>query len=73
MREACKNILYTVVNSRAYDPANLEAGLMGWQVAAIVIDVVFAAVIIVLEVVAITNSAEDWREQTRKQLQRNNT
>ena len=53
MREACKNILYTVVNSRAYDPANLEAGLMGWQVAAIVIDVVFAAVIIVLEVVAI--------------------
>ena len=53
MREACKNILYTVVNSRAYDPANLEAGLMGWQVAAIVIDVVFAVVIIVLEVVAI--------------------
>ena len=53
MRQACKNILYTVVNSRAYDPANLETGLMGWQIAAIVIDVVFAAVIIVLEVAAI--------------------
>ena len=54
MRQACKNILYTVVNSRAYDPANLETGLMGWQIAAIVIDVVFAAVIIVLEVAAIS-------------------
>ena len=53
MRQACKNILYTVVNSRAYDPENLETGLMGWQIAAIVIDVVFAAIIIVLEAVAI--------------------
>ena len=53
MRQACKNILYTVVNSRAYDPENLETGLMGWQIAAIVIDVIFAAIIIVLEVVTI--------------------
>lgn len=53
MRQACKNILYTVVNSHAYDPANLETGMMGWQIAAIVIDVVCAAIIIVLEVVAI--------------------
>ena len=53
MRQACKNILYTVVNSRAYDSENLETGLMGWQIAAIVIDVIFAAIIIVLEVVAI--------------------
>ena len=53
MRQACKNILYTVVNSRAYDPENLETGLMGWQIAAIVIDVIFAAIIIVLEAVAI--------------------
>ena len=53
MRQASKNILYTVVNSRAYDPENLETGLMGWQIAAIVIDVLCAAVIIVLEVAAI--------------------
>lgn len=53
MRQACKNILYTVVNSRAYDPANLETGLMGWQIAAIVIDVICAAVIIALEAVAV--------------------
>ena len=53
MRQACKNILYTVVNSRAYDPANLETGLMGWQIAAIVIDVICAAVIIALEAVTV--------------------
>lgn len=53
MRQACKNILYTVVNSRAYDPENLDTGMMGWQIAAIVIDVFFAAVIIGLEVVAV--------------------
>lgn len=53
MRQASKNILYTVVNSRAYDPANLNTGLAGWQIAAIVIDVVLAVVIIALEVLTI--------------------
>ena len=53
MRQATKNILYTVVNSRAYDADNLQTGLMGWEIAAIVIDVILAAVIILLEVVAI--------------------
>ena len=70
MRQACKNILYTVVNSRAYDPANLETGLMGWQIAAIVIDVICAAVIIVLEVVAIKKflkrNAEGAKAKTSK-------
>ena len=46
MRQACKNIMYTVVNSRAYDPENLTEGLMNWQIMAIVIDVIFAALII---------------------------
>ena len=53
MRQACKNIMYTVVNSRAYDPENLTEGLMNWQIMAIVIDVIFAALIIFLEVLAI--------------------
>lgn len=53
MRQACKNIMYTVVNSRAYDEANLSAGLMGWQIAAIVIDVICAAILIVLELLAV--------------------
>ena len=53
MRQACKNIMYTVVNSRAYDPENLTTGLMTWQIMAIVIDVILAALIVVLEVFAI--------------------
>ena len=49
-RQACKNILYTVVNSRAYMEENLNPGMPGWQIAAIAIDVVLAAVLVVLEV-----------------------
>ncbi|MDD2981034.1 MAG: glycoside hydrolase family 3 N-terminal domain-containing protein [Hespellia sp.] len=53
MRQACKNIMYTVVNSRAYDAENMQTGLMAWQIAAIVLDVIFAALIIALEVLTI--------------------
>ncbi|MDM8201898.1 glycoside hydrolase family 3 C-terminal domain-containing protein [Allofournierella massiliensis] len=50
MRQASKNILYTAVNSRAYAEENLNTGMLTWQIAAIAIDVVLAAVLIVLEV-----------------------
>lgn len=53
MRQACKNIMYTVVNSRAYDAENLQTGLMTWQITAIVIDVILAAGLIALEILAI--------------------
>ena len=53
MRQACKNIMYTVVNSRAYDAENLQTGLMIWQITAIVIDVILAAGLIALEILAI--------------------
>jgi len=59
MRQACKNIMYTVVNSRAYDPENLTEGLMNWQIMAIVIDVIFTALIIFLEVLAIKGFKKD--------------
>ena len=49
MRQATKNILYTVVNSRAYAPENLNPGMPGWQKLAIGIDVVLAAAFIGLE------------------------
>jgi beta-glucosidase len=52
MRQATKNILYTVVNSRAYDPEKLETGLLGWQKAAIAIDVLFGVIILALAFVA---------------------
>lgn len=53
MRQACKNILYTTVNSRAYDEANLQTGMQTWQIIAIVIDVILAAILVALEVVAV--------------------
>lgn len=52
-RQACHNILYTTVNSRAYDPENLKDGLQGWQVAAIVIDIILGLLIVGLEIMAI--------------------
>lgn len=53
MRRAAKNIMYTVVNSRAYDEANLNMGMETWKKIAIVIDVLLAAGLILLEVAAV--------------------
>ena len=53
MRNAVHNILYTVVNSRAYDADELQTGLMSWQIALIAADVVLAAAAVALEVVLI--------------------
>ena len=53
MRKATKDIMYTVVNSRAYANDNLEMGMPMWQKVGIAIDVVLAAGLIALEVVAI--------------------
>lgn len=43
MRQACKYILYTTVNSRAYADENPNAGLPSWYYMAIAIDVIAAA------------------------------
>lgn len=53
MRRAAKNIMYTVVNSRAYEEENINSGLMAWQITGIVIDVILAAGLVILEVFAI--------------------
>jgi len=45
MRNATKNILYVVVNSRAYDPANLDTGMPSWKKLEIAIDVILAVVL----------------------------
>ncbi len=47
-RQACKNIMYTVVNSRAYAEENLNPGLPTWEKIMIAIDVVLAALILFL-------------------------
>ena len=49
MRQASKNILYTVVNSRVYDPANTVSTPI-WRTAMIVVDVLLAVLLVVLEV-----------------------
>ncbi|MCR5155159.1 MAG: glycoside hydrolase family 3 C-terminal domain-containing protein [Butyrivibrio sp.] len=55
MRDATKNILYTVVNSRAYAPENLNAGMASWKKLMIVLDVIFAALMICLMTIFIKN------------------
>lgn len=49
MRQSAKNIMYTVVNSRAYEGNNAKGGLMSWQMLAIGIDVILAAGLVYLE------------------------
>ena len=53
MREACHDIMYTVVNSRAYAPENLRTGLETWMKVAIGIDVVIGVLLIGWETLAI--------------------
>lgn len=62
MREACKNIMYTVVNSRAYDAENMQTGLQNWQIMAIVIDILFAGLIVFLEIRTIKRYKKDAAE-----------
>ena len=53
MRQACKNIMYTVVNSRAYADENLNPGMEGWKKVAIAIDVVLGLLLLALAVIAV--------------------
>ena len=50
LRESAKNILYTVVNSRAYAEENLNPGMAKWQIVLIGADVLVALVFVTLEV-----------------------
>ena len=64
LRQASKNILYTVVNSSAYADENLNAGLAGWQIAAIVVDVVLAVILVLLEM----RTFNTWRKKKQAVL-----
>jgi beta-glucosidase len=52
MRQASKNILYTVVNSRAYD-TSAGVSLPTWEIGLICIDVAIGALLVLLEVLAV--------------------
>ena len=53
MRNACKNVMYTVVSSWAYDGKHKETGMENWKKAGIGIDVVIALFIAGMEVLVI--------------------
>ena len=53
MRNACKNVMYTVVSSWAYDGKHKEIGMENWKKAGIGIDVVIALFIAGMEVLVI--------------------
>ena len=64
LRKASHNILYTTVNSRAYAPENLNLGMMGWQIATIIIDIICIVIAVLLAMKA-------WKNYgTRKILER---
>ncbi len=48
MRTASKNILYVVVNSRAYDSANLNTATPIWKILLIAADILIAALLALL-------------------------
>ena len=52
MRNACKNILYIVVNSRAYD-TDSTMSMENWQIVLIVVDCIVAAVVIGAEILTV--------------------
>ena len=62
-RQACKNILYTVVNSRAYMEENLNPGLPTWQLIGYGIDAVLVLVLAALEIKAVKNFKRRTAEQ----------
>lgn len=62
MRQACKNIMYTVVNSRAHDPAN-KAATPVWKIAAVVIDVLLAALLIFVELKVVRTGYAKRKEE----------
>ena len=53
MRNACKNVMYTVVSSWAYDGEHEETGMENWKKAGIGIDIVIALFMAGMEVLVI--------------------
>ena len=62
MRQACKNIMYTTVNSRAYDENAIKDGLQNWQIMAIIIDAILVGLLLALE-------AQTWKRYKKNKEQ----
>ena len=53
MRNACKNVMYTVVSSWAYDGGGTSVGMETWKKAAIGLDVVLVLGLAAVEIIVI--------------------
>lgn len=62
MRRAAHDILYTTVNSRAYEGDNLNPGLMNWQIIMIIVDIMIALIVIAIEVLVIRRVSKKRKE-----------
>ena len=56
MRNACKNVMYTVVSSWAYDGGSADMGMETWKKAAIGLDVVLVLGLAAMEVMVVKGS-----------------
>jgi beta-glucosidase len=62
MRQACKNIMYVVVNSRVYAGDNAQNGPLSWHKTAKAIDAVLVVLLIALEAVVIVRYKKRKKE-----------
>lgn len=62
-RQACKNILYTVANSRAYYEENLNSGMPGWEKLMIGVDVVLFAGLAAVELLVVKKGYAKRKEE----------
>lgn len=62
-RQACKNILYTVANSRAYYEENLNPGMPGWEKLMIGVDVVLFAGLAAVELLVVKKGYTKRKEE----------
>ena len=65
MRRACKNIMYTVVNSWAYENGDVTVETMGWQKALMAGDVL---VVIALVAVELTYVRKGWKKRKEEEV-----
>lgn len=49
MRSACHDLLYVVVNSRAYAPENLHTGMLMWHIVLVIADIIVVLLLAAVE------------------------
>lgn len=63
MRRACKNIMYTVVNSWAYENGDVSIGMMGWKKALIAGDVLVVIALVAVELTYVRQGLKKRKDE----------